>query len=115
MSRNPPLRDRVQTALRIDRAVRLVWDTAPRWTLANLVLVLVQGVLPLAALYLMKRIVDAVSAGLVAPDRTADFQPVLVWIGRPLSWAPWPATAVKHSSKTGSNTAPTRTSPLSFV
>ena len=81
MSRNPPLRDRVQTALRIDRAVRLVWDTAPRWTLANLVLVLVQGVLPLAALYLMKRIVDAVSAGLVAPDRTADFQPVLVWIG----------------------------------
>lgn len=32
------------------------WLTAPRWTLVNVALVLVQGVLPLAALYLMKRI-----------------------------------------------------------
>jgi len=49
------LRTRLQTAL------RLVWQTAPRWTLVNVALVLAQGALPLAALYLMKRIVDAVA------------------------------------------------------
>jgi ATP-binding cassette subfamily B protein len=66
--------------LRLDRAVRLVWNSAPRWTLVNLVLVLVQGVLPLVGLYLMKRIVDAVAVGLSAPNRASAFQQVAVWI-----------------------------------
>jgi ATP-binding cassette subfamily B protein len=74
------LRDRIQTALRIDRALRMVWRTAPGWTVASAGLTFVQGVLPLAALYLMKRIVDAVSAGLAAPDRAAAFQQALVWV-----------------------------------
>jgi len=52
------LRTRIQTAL------RLVWQTAPRWTLVNVALVFWQGALPLAALYLMKRIVDTVTASI---------------------------------------------------
>ena len=75
------LRTRIQTALRLERALRLVWQTAPRWTLANAALVAAQGALPLATLYLMKRIVDAVSAGIAAPDRGSAFQAVIPWIG----------------------------------
>lgn len=67
-------------ALRLDRAVRLVWKSAPGLTLANLGLILVQGLIPVAALFLMKQIVDAVTAGFSAPDKTAAFQAALFWI-----------------------------------
>jgi ATP-binding cassette, subfamily B, bacterial len=50
------------TALRLERAGRFVWQAGPGWCLANLVLVIVQGVLPLAALYLLKRIVDTTAS-----------------------------------------------------
>jgi ATP-binding cassette, subfamily B, bacterial len=73
MMDGPPIKQ----ALRIDRALRLVWRSAPGWTLVNLVLVVVQGLLPLAGLYLMKEIVDAVTAGIAAPDKAAGFQPAL--------------------------------------
>ena len=80
MADSPTLRTRIQTALRLERALRLVWQTAPRWTLVNVALVFWQGALPLAALYLMKRIVDAVTVSIAAPDKTIAFQHVAVWI-----------------------------------
>jgi ATP-binding cassette subfamily B protein len=80
MSKFTNLRTRLQTALRLERALQLVWQTAQRWTLVNAALVFVQGALPLAALYLMKRIVDAVSASIAAPDKGAAFQSVALWI-----------------------------------
>ncbi|HTZ17018.1 MAG TPA: ABC transporter ATP-binding protein [Dissulfurispiraceae bacterium] len=70
----------IRRALRIDRALRLVWQAAPGWTMINAALIFVQGLLPLAALYLMKRIVDAVSAGLVSSDKAAAFHEVLIWL-----------------------------------
>lgn len=45
-----------------------------------MVLVVLQGILPLAALYLMKRIIDAVTSGLSATDPVAAFNQVLMWI-----------------------------------
>jgi len=80
MLTDAPLRQTIQQGLRLDRAVKLVWRSAPGWTLVNLVLVLVQGLLPMAILYLTKEIVDAVAAGLSAPDKTRAFQEVLFWI-----------------------------------
>ncbi len=80
MPKSPDLRTRIQTALQLGRALRLVWRTAPRWTLVNVALVFGQGALPLAALYLMKRIVDAVTASSAAPDKAIAFQHVAVWI-----------------------------------
>lgn len=74
------LRARIQTALRLERALRLVWQTSPRWTLINAALVFAQGGLPLAALYLMKRIVDAVTESLTAPNKSLAFQQVVIWI-----------------------------------
>jgi ATP-binding cassette subfamily B protein len=75
-----PLRTRLQTALRLERALRLVWQTAPRWTLVNAALVFVQGGPPLAALYLMKRIVDAVTASIAAPGKAIAFERVVLRI-----------------------------------
>jgi len=63
--------------VQLGRALRLVWQTAPTWTLVNSLLVFVQGVLPLVSLYLMKRILDAVSASLAAPHPASAFQPVV--------------------------------------
>ena len=59
------------------RAVRLVWQSAPSWTSASIVLLIVQGVLPLAQLYLLKLIVDAVTAALQSPNRQLDN---IIWL-----------------------------------
>ena len=80
MSELPTPRQRIEAALRLGRALRLVWRAAPGWTLANLALVLVQGTLPLAALYAMKRILDAVAAAVGAPGRPELAEPVSWWI-----------------------------------
>ena len=65
---------RIRTALRIGRAVRIVWRSAPRLTLASWGLSLVEGTLPLVGLYLMKRIVDEVVAGMGAAGRAGAFR-----------------------------------------
>ncbi len=80
MSERLDLKQKIQQALRLDRAVALVWKSAPGWTLVNVALVFVQGLLPLATLYTVKRIVDGVAAGLAAPDKVVAFRPVLGWI-----------------------------------
>ena len=69
----------MKSVLHLGRTVRLVWSIAPRWTLATFALAVVQGVLPLAALYMIKLIVDAVTAGVDAVDKTAAFEHV-AWL-----------------------------------
>ncbi|MEA3440906.1 MAG: hypothetical protein U9R58_11555, partial [Chloroflexota bacterium] len=55
-----PLKTALSRSLHLGRALRLVWDAAPGWMLLNTILVVVQGLLPLAALYLLSQIVNAV-------------------------------------------------------
>ena len=64
------------STLQIIRAVRLVWDSSASWTIAETVLLVIQGLLPLASLYLMKLIVDGIVAG---PSR-ADFNGITALI-----------------------------------
>jgi ATP-binding cassette subfamily B protein len=73
------LKEKIKHSLHLERALRLVWQSAPGWTAANFGLILIQGLLPLISLYLMKLIVDAVTAGLAAPDKTAALKHVL-WL-----------------------------------
>lgn len=54
--------------LRLGRALRLVWESAPGWTLASAALLIMQSALPLLALYLMKLIVNAVKDGIAFAD-----------------------------------------------
>src|SRR5215207_11730729 len=42
------------------RALKLVWDVARPWTIAWIILLLVQGLLPAAVVYLTKLVVDGV-------------------------------------------------------
>ena len=69
-------RMKIERTLQLGRALRFVWQSAKGWTIANGVLLVVQGVLPLLPLYLTKLLVDAVTAGLVAPDKGVAFRRV---------------------------------------
>jgi ATP-binding cassette subfamily B protein len=80
MKETDPIKGSIHQGLRINRALRLVWQSAPGWTLLNLCLIIIQGVLPLVALYLMKQIIDGTTAGFGAADQDAAFQQVLFWI-----------------------------------
>ncbi|UCG44523.1 MAG: ABC transporter ATP-binding protein [candidate division WOR-3 bacterium] len=66
--------------MHLGRAIRLVWTCAPGWATVNLFLVVAQGLLPLAGLYLLKRLIDSLQAGLAAQDGAASFLPVLFWV-----------------------------------
>ncbi len=74
------LRLKIQQTLRLERAFRLVWQSGPGWTLASIVLLVVQGLLPLLSIYLTKLVVDAVTTGLASPDKGAAFRQALLLI-----------------------------------
>ena len=63
------------------RALRLVWDCGPLMTVVTVALVLLQGLLPLAGLYLMKLVVDTVAGGLAGPDKEIAFGSLGLLIG----------------------------------
>ncbi len=75
------LKQKIQRALQLRRAVRFVWQSAKGLTLANGVLTLLQGVWSLLPLYLMKLMVDAVTAGVAAPDKGVVLRQVLLLVG----------------------------------
>ena len=75
------IREKLHHIVRVERAVRLVWASGPGWTIASAALVIFQGILPLVSLYLIKLVIDAVSAGLTAPDRDVAFNQVAMFIG----------------------------------
>jgi ATP-binding cassette, subfamily B, bacterial len=70
----------IRQALRIDRALRLVFKSAPGWTMVNLALVVVQGLLPLGGLYAMKQMIDALTRGIASPDKAAAAGAMLFWV-----------------------------------
>jgi ATP-binding cassette subfamily B protein len=57
-------------------AFQIVWRSGPGLAVANVILTFIQSLLPLISLYLIKLVIDGVSAGLTAADRTAAFQGV---------------------------------------
>ena len=58
-------------------AVSLVWDAARPWTIAWAALLLIQGLLPIATIYLSRALVDS----LVAALDGGSIQPALIWVG----------------------------------
>ena len=66
--------------LRLARTVRLVWESAPSWTLAALAFLVAQAAIPLLSLYLLKLLVDTVTAGVTAADRSAAFERVVLLV-----------------------------------
>ncbi|MHB8790760.1 MAG: ABC transporter ATP-binding protein [Desulfobulbaceae bacterium] len=79
---NPgPFRQKIRRFLQLSRAVRFVWQSTRGWTLLNSFLLVIQGILPLLPLYLTKLMVDAVAAGMSAPDKGAALRYVLWLVG----------------------------------
>lgn len=74
------LKEKAVNVLRLKRALSLVWKSAPGWTLVSAFLVVLQGTLPLASLYLMKLIVDSVTAGMNSLNQEAAFGHILFLI-----------------------------------
>ncbi len=74
-----PLRRALGVFAYSGRAIRLVWDTSPRLTIALALLTLVAGVLPAAVAYVGKLIVDGVVLALDT-GAAADREAALWWV-----------------------------------
>jgi ATP-binding cassette subfamily B protein len=70
-----------QSITTIRRAFTLVFSQAPGLTSLNIILVIVQGLLPLATLFVMKLIVDTVTSGVTAVDKTSITTHLLLLLG----------------------------------
>jgi len=78
------LHTKLKNAVRIDRAIKLVWQASPLYTVLSGIILIVLGLLPLLSLYLLKLIIDSVTQltfnnGQGLLDK--DFSNVLVYIG----------------------------------
>ena len=69
----------MKSVLHLGRTLRLVWSISPGWTMATVALAVVQGALPLAGLYMIQLIVNAVADGMDAADKSAAFEHV-AWL-----------------------------------
>ncbi|WP_179072999.1 ABC transporter ATP-binding protein [Nostoc sp. C057] len=81
MKAGKTLRYKIQQSLRILPALRLVWNSSPRLTIALVALLVIQGLLPLLSLYLTKLIVDTIAASVNVADKGAAFSRVLLLLG----------------------------------
>ena len=62
-------KEKIKTSLRLHRTLAFVWQAAPGSAILSSLLVIVQGVLPLAALYLIKLIIDATTDAIASPGK----------------------------------------------
>ncbi|HIK32271.1 MAG TPA: ABC transporter ATP-binding protein [Oscillatoriales cyanobacterium M59_W2019_021] len=60
--------------------LRLVWDSAPRWLLAKIVLISINSVMPFVRVYTLKLLVDAVTVGFSAADKSTAYKQVVFYV-----------------------------------
>ena len=69
--------ERLKNTFALKRALLLVWQSSPRWTVASAILVVVQGILPLIPLWLIGVLVNVVSKGAQSADPAAATREVI--------------------------------------
>ena len=62
-------------------ALSFVWQSSPRLAVGSIVVRVIQGLLPLAVLYLTKLLIDAVTEGLKASSQDASLTPITTILG----------------------------------
>jgi ATP-binding cassette, subfamily B, bacterial len=62
---------KLKQALHLWPAILMVWNCSPRWTMARIVLLIVQGLLPLGSLYLTKLVIDTLTLGLTTQPQAS--------------------------------------------
>lgn len=75
------IKQKIQGYLKLGRVLRFVWKSAKGWTILNGALSMMQGLFPLAQLYLMKLMVDALTKGPVVYTQGVVFRHVLLLVG----------------------------------
>ncbi len=65
----------------LSRAVRFVWESSHGWTIANIVLLLAQGILPIVGLYIMKLVIDSITVAITSAKVGIDFAHIGLLIG----------------------------------
>ena len=81
MPEQESIKQKIKRTLRLGRALGFVWQSAKGGTVIHGILIIVQGLLPLLPLYLMKLMIDAVTAAMAASDKGAAFRNVLWLVG----------------------------------
>lgn len=67
--------------LQVKRALKLVWQAAPKWTLASVVLLAVQSLVPLATVYVFKLVIDQLTLADPSGSADASFEQLLGLLG----------------------------------
>ena len=80
MQAGKKLKEKLQSTQRLLPALRLVWQSSPRWTIARVFILIIQGILPVVAIYLGKLIIDTVAASLTTADKAAAFNNVVIFV-----------------------------------
>ncbi len=62
------------------KAMKMVWICTPVHTVLNIIVILIQSVIPLISLYLMKKIVDSVTESISSTGNLSEFSNILTWI-----------------------------------
>jgi ATP-binding cassette, subfamily B, bacterial len=75
------LRDAVAQLSYVPRALGLVWAAAPSWTLSWGILLVFQGLLPVATVYLTRMLVDSLVVAVGAKGSWSSVRPTLVLAG----------------------------------
>ena len=70
------VRRRLRQVIELRRALQLVWQAAPRWTLAQIALLIFLSALPVVILYVTKLTIDEVTAIIALPAADRDFSRV---------------------------------------
>lgn len=78
---NVKLRKAAAQFAQLPRALRLVWDAAPGWTTAWAVLLLAQGLLPVATVYLVRNLVNELVVAFRANGDLRALRPAMVSAG----------------------------------
>ncbi len=64
----------------IKRALLLVIESSPRWTLYNAILITIKGVMPLIFIYLIKLFVDTSALLISNKNRSEDLKPLIIYL-----------------------------------
>jgi len=65
----------------LPQALSLVWQVASRWTVAWAALLIAQGLLPVASVYLIRAVVDSLVAALESGGNWETIKPTLILVG----------------------------------
>ncbi|WP_404787079.1 ABC transporter ATP-binding protein [Altericista sp. CCNU0014] len=71
------IKTQLTQALHLLPALKLVWQSSPRWTAVRAITLVVQGVMPLVSLFLLKLVIDQIALSIAVVDRSAAFDRAL--------------------------------------